>query len=160
MIGTEMEARASVGSGSQRQTLFSGRPASMRCKTGPETMDQRRALRSPMPSPAANRAKRPTIQPKWMFLPQLYLRSVRHFWSLWLALDKERQEVGLMGIAQIQSDRSTVPHAVWPTVPSQERLQLFAAEVDRRQRAAIFGCCTGFGLVASIAMLVLGRLFA
>ena len=65
-----------------------------------------------------------------------------------------------MSIAHIKSDRMAGHYAFFPSALSQERLQLFVAEVDRRKRAAALGYSAGLGLVAALALVVLGRIFA
>jgi hypothetical protein len=65
-----------------------------------------------------------------------------------------------MSVANFKSDRMAGHYAFFPPALSQERLQLFVAEVDRRKRSAVLGYCAGLGLVASLALVVLGRMFA
>ena len=99
-------------------------------------------------------------RPKWMLWPDMYLRSPWNFRSSGRALEKPDQEIFAMSITHIKSDRMAGHYAFFPSALSQERLQLFVAEVDRRKRAAALGYSAGLGLVAALALVVLGRIFA
>ena len=65
-----------------------------------------------------------------------------------------------MSVTHIKSDRVVVHDAFFLSELSQERLKLFVAEVDRRKRAAALACSACLGLVAALALVVLGRIFA
>lgn len=65
-----------------------------------------------------------------------------------------------MSVANFRSDRMAGHYVYFSSAPSQEKLQLFVAEVDRRKRAAFLGYCAGLALAASLALVVLGRMFA
>jgi hypothetical protein len=64
-----------------------------------------------------------------------------------------------MSAVNFNLDRITDCHAFRPSALSQERLQVFMAESERRRRSAVLGYYAGFGLIASLAIFVLGRVF-